>query len=110
MLTTKRFDVHTPDVPSDVTKRVLRAWRNALGLASIKGIVPCHALHHVTVFHATSAVQETFPAAINVLGSVAKYAQKAIAIHAQLNKMLEWICSNSNRTVRLTWMKRLSLF
>ena len=102
--------MRTPDVLSDVIKRVHRAWRNALGLASIKGVVPCRALHHVTVFHATSAVQETFPAAINVLGSVAKYAQKAIAIHAQLNKMLEWICSNSNHTVRLTWMKRLSLF
>ena len=57
MLTAKRFDVHTPDVPSDVIKRVLRAWRNALGLASMKGIVPCRVLHHVTVFHATSAVQ-----------------------------------------------------
>jgi hypothetical protein len=78
---TFRFAVRTLIVPCAAMNRVRRVLRAVPGLASIRVLAACRALHLVSASHAVGAALKAFPVGTNVQPFVVKPVMKTTATH-----------------------------
>lgn len=86
-LISNRSAVPTPDARYAVMRHVRHALKSAHGHVSIREIVRCLALLHVTASHVTRGVVSSFHAVINVPDYVERHARTCIVTSAHRNSM-----------------------
>jgi hypothetical protein len=81
---TYRFAVRILVVPCDAMNHVRRVLRAVPGLASIKVLAACRALHLVSASHAIGVALKAFPVGTNVQAFVVKSVLKTTVRHVPL--------------------------